>query len=213
MSCGINLQCDQLSYCDDYENKCKPCQDICPDSDLTECLTSCPHFISNILHSPQRVQPNQLTVLTIMVTLTVIMTSVVMVLLGILVMMKMKKKRRLIKKINPSVLFTVDKEKLDLSETKMKPLSAKDLGRREKQEIGSMRTMVTQISNESSNTSDNFPSGPLRNSGSLTSRSKRLPSEDCVPNFDRFNPGLNPTSEMSDRDPGVSPLRQYCEVV
>ena len=40
-------------------------------------------------------------------------------------MMKMKKKRRLIKKINPSVLFTVDKEKLDLSETKMKPLSAK----------------------------------------------------------------------------------------
>ena len=40
-------------------------------------------------------------------------------------MMKMKKKRRLIKKINPSVLFTVDQNKIDLSETKMKPLSAK----------------------------------------------------------------------------------------
>jgi len=172
MSCS--QQCDTLlSYCDDYENKCKPCEDICHGSDLTECLSSCPHYI---LYSAQRLQAPQLTVLTIMVTLTVIMTSVVMVLLGILVMMKMKKKRRLIKKINPSVLFTVDQNKIDLSETKMKPLSAKDLGKREKQEIGSLSTMVTQISNDS-NSSENFHSGPMRNSGSLTSRSKRLPSE------------------------------------
>ena len=59
------------------------------------------------------------------VALTAVMTCVIMVLLIALFLMKMKKRKRLAKKINPSVLFTVDKEKLDISETKMEPLSAK----------------------------------------------------------------------------------------
>lgn len=59
------------------------------------------------------------------VALTAVMTCVIMVLLIALFLMKMKKRKRLAKKINPSVLFTVDKEKIDLSETKMEPLSAK----------------------------------------------------------------------------------------
>ena len=59
------------------------------------------------------------------VALTAVMTCVIMVLLMFLMFLKMKKRKRLAKKINPSVLFTVDKEKIDLSETKMKPLSAK----------------------------------------------------------------------------------------
>jgi len=131
-------------------------------------------------------------------------------------MMKMKKRRRLSKKINPSVVFTVDQENIDLSENKMKQLSAKELGKREKQDIMSLSTMVTQISNESSNHSEHFPSDTIRNSrnsGSLNSRTKRLPSEDYVPNFGRFNPGLDPTSEMSPRTRDFNPTRQYCEVV
>merc|ERR1711941_79990 len=107
-----------------------------------------------------------------------------------LMFLKMKKRKRLAKKINPSVLFTVDKEKIDLSETKMEPLSAKELVKGERQESQDMNrsinTMMTQLSNNSSNHSENFPTGPMRNSktsASLNKRTKRLPSEDCVPNF------------------------------
>jgi len=206
-------QCDHLSYCDDYENKCKPCSDICSSGELSDCSTSCPHYILH-LYSAQKLQPSQLNVLTIMVTLTALMTCVVMVLLVILMMMKMKKRRRLGKKINPSVVFTVDQEKIDMSDTKMKPLSVKELRKREKQD--SLSTMVTQISNESSNHSENFTSDALRNSrnsGSLNSRTKRLPSEDYVPNFGRFNPGLDPTAEMSPREHDSNTSRRYCEVV
>ena len=53
------------------------------------------------------------------------MTSVVMVILIFFMFLKMKKRKRLAKKINPSVLFNVDREKIDLSETKMEKLSAK----------------------------------------------------------------------------------------
>jgi len=219
-----SLQCDELSYCDNFENKCKPCEEICSEgSDLSDCRTYCHHYLTNIVHlySSHKLQPDQLHVLTIMVALTAVMTCVIMVLLIALFLMKMKKRKRLAKKINPSVLFTVDKEKLDISETKMEPLSAKELvkgERQESQEINrSINTMMTQLSNNSSNHSENFPTGPMRNSktsASLNNRTKRLPSEDCVPNFGRINPGLEPSlTEMSQRDPGFQPSRQYCEVV
>jgi len=217
-----SLQCDELSYCDNFENKCKPCEEICSEgSDLSDCRTYCHHYLTNIVHlySSHKLQPDQLHVLTIMVALTAVMTCVIMVLLIALFLMKMKKRKRLAKKINPSVLFTVDKEKLDLSETKMEPLSAKELvkgERQESQEINrSINTMMTQLSNNSSNHSENFPTGPMRNSktsASLNNRTKRLPSEDCVPNFGRINPGMDPT--VADlRDQGFHSSRQYCEVV
>ena len=59
------------------------------------------------------------------VALTAVMTSVIMVILVFFMFLKMKKRKRLAKKINPSVLFNVDREKIDLSETKMEKLSAK----------------------------------------------------------------------------------------
>jgi len=217
-----SLQCDELSYCDNFENKCKPCEEICSEgSDLSDCRTYCHHYLTNIVHlySSHKLQPDQLHVLTVMVALTAVMTSVIMVLLMSLMFLKMKKRKRLAKKINPNVLYTVDKEKIDLSKTKMEPLSAKELGkgeRQESQEINrSINTMMTQLSNNSSNHSENFPTGPMRNSktsASLNNRTKRLPSEDCVPNFGRINPGMDPT-EMSLRDQGFHPTRQYCEVV
>jgi len=216
-------QCDELSYCDNFENKCKPCEEICrEESDLSECRTSCRHYLTNIVHlySSHKLHPDQLHVLTIMVSLTAVMTCVIMVLLMFLMFLKMKKRKRLAKKINPSVLFTVDKEKIDLSETKMQPLSAKELAkgeRQESQEINrSINTMMTQLSNNSSNHSDSFPTGAMRNSKTsspLNNRTKRLPSEDCVPNFGRINPGMDPAAEMSLRDQGFHPTRQYCEVV
>jgi len=208
-----SLQCDELSFCDNFENKCKSCEDICTGgSDLSDCETHCRHYHNNIVH----LHPDQLHVLTIMVALTAVMTSVIMVLLIFLMFLKMKKRKRLAKKINPSILYSVDKEKI----TKMEPLSAKELvkgERQESQEINrSINTMMTQLSNNSSN-SENIPTGPMRNSktsASLNNRTKRLPSEDCVPNFGRINPGLEPSlTEMSQRDPGFQPSRQYCEVV
>jgi len=214
-----SLQCDELSYCDNFENKCKPCEEICSEgSDLSDCRSYCHHYLTNIVHlySSHKLQPDQLHVLTIMVALTAVMTCVIMALLMVLLMFKMKKRKRLAKKINPSVLFTVDKEKIDLSETKMEHLSAKELvkgERQESQEINrSINTIMTQLSNNSSNQSENFPTGPMRNSktsASLNNRTKRLPSEDCVPNFGRINPGMDPTL----RDQGFHPTRQYCEVV
>jgi len=210
-------QCDDMSYCDNFENKCKPCEEICrEESDLSDCRAYCRHYLTNIVHlySTHKLHPDQLHVLTIMVALTAVMTCVIMVLLMFLMFLKMKKRKRLAKKINPSVLFTVDKEKIDLSETKMKPLSAKELARGERQE--SVNTMMTQLSNNSSNQSDNLPTGPMRNSktsSSLNNRTKRLPSEDCVPSFGRINPGMDPAAEMSLREPGFQSNRQYCEVV
>jgi len=217
-------QCDELSFCDNFENKCKPCQDICREGiDLEDCRSSCPHYLANILHhySSHALQPDQLHVLTVMVALTAVMTSVVMVILIFFMFLKMKKRKRLAKKINPSVLFNVDREKIDLSETKMEKLSAKGLvkgERQESQEINrSINTMMTQLSNNSSNQSDNFPTGSMRNSktsASLNNRARRLPSEDCVPNFGRINPGLDPANtEMSPRDHSFHSSRQYCEVV
>jgi len=102
------------------------------------------------------------------------------------------KKKRVIKKVTPSVLYTVD-HKMGMKDTKMEPLSVKELEKtgEQSQDINrSMSTVVTQLSNDSSNHSENFPSGSVRQSkNSFNSRTKRLPSEDCVPK------------------------RQYCEVV
>jgi len=210
-------QCDHLSFCDDFENKCKPCEEVCrEESDLSECRAKCRPYLTNIVHlySSHKLHPDQLHVLTIMVALTAVMTCVVMILLMFLMFLKMKKRKRLAKKINPNVLFSVDKEKIDLNQTKMEPLSAKELVKGERQE--SINTMTTQLSNDSSNHSDNLPTGPMRNSktsSSLNSRTKRLPSEDCVPNFGRINPGMDSAADMSLRDQGFLSTRQYCEVV
>lgn len=213
-SSHCSQQCDQLSYCDDFENKCKPCSGICDDgSDLMDCRNSCAqyHYMHNIvdLYSAQRLQPSQLHVLTIMVTLTAIMTSVIMMLLLVLMRMKMKKKR-VIKKVTPSVLFTVDSQ-MDAKDTKMESLGIKELekpGQQNQDFNRSMSTVITQLSNDSSNHTENFTSGVMRQSrNSFNSRTKRLPSEDCVPNFEKYKPSLDPTKEMSPRE------RQFCEVV
>lgn len=218
---SCSSQCDQLSYCDDFENKCKPCSDVCSGPVESECLSSCGQYLHlhNIhhLHRAQELQPSQLHVLTIMVTLTAVMTSVVMVLLMVLMRMKMKKKKRLSKKINPSVLFTVDRDEIGQNQTNMESLSVNELGKKEKQSRDinrSISTMVTQISNDSSVPSEKFTSGSMRNTrNSFNSRTKRIPSEDCVPNFGIFNPGLDPKSEMSARAQDSHPQRQHCEMV
>jgi len=147
---------------------------------LSDCRAYCRPYLTNIVHlySSHKLHPDQLHVLTIMVALTAVMTCVIMILLMFLMFLKMKKRKRLAKKINPNVLFSVYKEKIDLSQTKMEPLSAKELAKGERQE--SINTMMTQLSNNSSNHSDNLPTGPMRNSktsASLNNRTKKLPSE------------------------------------
>ena len=59
-----------FSFCDNFENKCKPCEDICTEgSELSDCRTYCRHYLSNIVHlySSHSLHPDQLHVLTIMV--------------------------------------------------------------------------------------------------------------------------------------------------
>ena len=58
------------SYCDYFENKCKPCEEICSEgSDLVDCRSYCRHYLTNIVHlySSHKLHPDQLHVLTIMV--------------------------------------------------------------------------------------------------------------------------------------------------
>jgi len=83
-----------MSYCDNFENKCKPCEEICrEESDLSDCRAYCRHYLTNIVHlySTHKLHPDQLHVLTIMVALTAVMTCVIMVLLIFLMFLKMKK--------------------------------------------------------------------------------------------------------------------------
>ena len=59
-----------FSYCDSFENKCKPCDEICrEESDLSECRAQCRPYLTNIVHlySSHKLHPDQLHVLTIMV--------------------------------------------------------------------------------------------------------------------------------------------------
>merc|ERR1712004_954952 len=148
--------------------------------------------------------------LTIMVAVTAAMTSVVLIAVFCLITMKMSKaKRKLKKKVEPTSLFTVDKEKVDLdlrnsnnSSTSNRTLNtsasttdntmstlglgSNTTGAPSLRQGTSLQTMSTQLSDESQVNYglNNHPNYHNRRSGLQQSgrgpRTRRVPSEDCV---------------------------------
>ena len=149
------------------------------------------------------------------VAVIAVMTFLVLTILSLMIVMKLRKRRRLAKKILPSTLYSLDKDKVKILETSLETISARGLetGSRARANEGFVRspsTVVTQLSRE-----DSVPSGhthaPLEHPGSrrsLTisdkSQPRRLASED------RVNCGI---SQVPGGDSRVLTPRQYSEVV
>jgi len=182
--------------------------------DLGECGAKCPLYLHTVIHA-SKMEKTQLHHLTIMVAVIAVMTFLVLTILSLMIVMKLKKRRRLAKKILPSTLYSLDKDKVKILETSLETISARGLetGSRAQANEGYVRspsTVVTQLSRE-----DSVPSGPnhgpLEHPGSrrsLTmsdkSQPRRLASED------RVNCGI---SQVPGGDSRVLTPRQYSEVV
>ena len=100
-------------------------------------------------------EKDDLHTLTVMVALTAGMTSVVMIAVFMLIIMKLKKRNRIKKKILPSSVFTVEKEKVDI-DVSQRSLKEGDNSKLPGQTMvplktgTSMSTMITQLSQDSS---------------------------------------------------------------
>ena len=150
------------------------------------------------------------------VAVIAVMTFLVLTILSLMIVMKLRKRRRLAKKILPSTLYSLDKDKVKILDSRMEKISARGLETGSRANEGFVRspsTVVTQLSRE-----DSVPSGPItRPPGppdppssrrSLTmsdkSRPRRLASED------RVQCGI---SQVPGGDPRLLTPRQYSEVV
>jgi len=147
------------------------------------------------------------------VAVIAVMTFLVLTILSLMIVMKLRKRRRLAKKILPSTLYSLDKDKVKILNTHMETISARGLETGSRADEGFVRspsTVVTQLSRE-----DSVPSGPITrppdppgSRRSLTmsdqSRPRRLASED------RVQCGI---SQVPGADPSLLTPRQFSEVV
>jgi len=213
-SCSVS--CDSSSFCDSYENQCQPCSQLCEvTGDLGECGAKCPLYLHTVMHA-SRMEKNTLHHLTIMVAVIAVMTFLVLTILSLMIVIKLRKRRRLTKKILPITLYSLDKDKVKILDSRMETINARGLETGSRANEGFVRspsTVVTQLSRE-----DSVPSGPItRPPGppdppssrrSLTmgdqSRPRRLASED------RVQCGI---SQVPGGDPRFLTPRQYSEVV
>ena len=63
-----SIDLDLPSYCDTYENSCKPCSVVCEGGGgLEECSAECPDYFRSVIHS-HRMEAQQLHQLTVMVS-------------------------------------------------------------------------------------------------------------------------------------------------
>ena len=63
-----SIEPDLPSYCDTYENSCKPCSVVCEGGGgLEECSAECPDYFRSVIHS-HRMEAQQLHQLTVMVS-------------------------------------------------------------------------------------------------------------------------------------------------
>jgi len=215
-SCSVS--CDSSSFCDSYENQCQPCSQLCEvTGDLGECGAKCPLYLHTVIHA-SRMERSSLHHLTIMVAVIAVMTFLVLTILSLMIVMKLRKRRRLAKKILPSTLYSLDKDKVKILDTRMETISARGLETGSRANEGFVRspsTVVTQLSREDSVPSDGpitRPPGPPEPASgsrrSLTmsdqSRPRRLASEDRVQCSISQAPG---------GDPRLLTPRQYSEVV
>jgi len=208
-SAALSCPCSEpFSHCDEYENRCVSCKDICENQNtFADCQVDCPQYLQSVIFR-HTVEKADLQTLTVMVALTAAMTCVVMLALFVLITMKMKKKRRLRKKILPTSIFTVEKEKVDIDIQPKDTISdnlvikSSTLPSQVRPSLNpstSMSTMVTQLSQESS---IHIPSTDTATTGITNSRNtsgrfgktpRRLPSEDCIPEVGgRCNIAMSP---------------------
>merc|ERR1712013_401389 len=186
---------EPLFHCDEYEQRCLSCQDICEDqTKFADCNANCPQYLQTVIFQ-RTVQKDDLKTLTWMVALTAVMTCVGVMSMLMLIIMKMRKKRRLKKKILPTSVFTVDKGKVDIDMTKKNITSDSMVLKSEtlpvqRHSLAHGTSMNTQLSQESSKSSINLPSTDTTTTGLTSSRRlsgrygktpRRLPSEDCIP--------------------------------
>jgi len=214
-SCSVS--CDSSSFCDSYENQCQPCSQLCEvTGDLGECGAKCPLYLHTVIHA-SRMERSTLHHLTIMVAVIAVMTFLVLTILSLMIVMKLRKRRRLAKKILPSTLYSLDKDKVKILDTRMETISARGLETGSRANEGFVRspsTVVTQLSREDSVPSGHItrppgpPEPPPGSRRSLTlsdqSRPRRLASEDRVQCSISQAPG---------GDPRLLTPRQYSEVV
>jgi len=113
---GKRVCTDPTTYCDTFEDSCKSCIVLCEDgSQFEDCHLHCKDFLQSLITIHNTKERSDIQTLTIMVAVTAAMTSVVLIAVFCLITMKMSKaKKRLKKKVEPTSLFTVDKEKVEL---------------------------------------------------------------------------------------------------
>merc|ERR1719445_2910979 len=121
---------DPTTYCDTFEDSCKSCISLCEDaSQFEDCHLHCKDFLQSLITIHNTKERSDIQTLTIMVAVTAAMTSVVLIAVFCLITMKMSKTRRkLKKKVEPTSLFTVDKEKVDLNLRSSSSNTANNLG-------------------------------------------------------------------------------------
>jgi len=230
-SSSAELSCpcrDPFSHCDEFENRCVACKDICEiKSRFADCQEYCPQYLQTVIFR-HTVQKDDLKTLTVMVALTAAMTCVVMLAVFVLISMKMKKKNRSRKKILPTSVFTVEKEKVDIDLGQKdtisdnlvikgstanlpthRPSFIHGTSMNTVNTMNTLDTMVTQLSQESSfsQPSTDKAAPALTNSRRASGRHgktpRRLPSEDCIPEVGgRCNIAMSPV-------PGDQRGREY----
>jgi hypothetical protein len=127
---GKRVCTDPTTYCDTFEDSCKSCISLCEDaSQFEDCHLHCKDFLQSLITIHNTKERSDIQTLTIMVAVTAAMTSVVLIAVFCLITMKMSKaKRRLKKKVEPTSLFTVDKEKVELDLRSSSNNTANNLG-------------------------------------------------------------------------------------
>jgi len=201
--------CDSSSYCDSYENRCHPCSQLCEvTGELGECREQCPLYLHTVMHASM-VESDQLRHLTIMVAIIAVMTCLVLILLTMMMVMKLRKRKRLAKKVLPSTLYSLDKDRVKIMEPGLETISARHLDRDNQGFVRSPSTVVTQLSREDSvppaAPRPPVPVIPPGSRTSLNSLNRRLPSED------RVNSGISQVPGGGDSS--LATPRQYSEVV
>jgi len=202
ISSSISSSCpcsDPFSHCDTFENKCLSCKDICENEATNEdCKAYCSHYLQSVFYI-HKMEKDDLHTLTVMVALTAGMTSVVMIAVFMLIIMKLKKRNRIKKKILPSSVFTVEKEKVDI-DVSQRSLKEGDNSKLPGQTMvplktgTSMSTMITQLSQDSSILQNQSINNNLRRSFDGYSK-RRQPSEDCIPESGgQFHLSMSPDS-------------------
>jgi hypothetical protein len=139
---------------------------VCEDASLfQDCHTYCKDYLQQVIVMHTTKERSDIHTLTVMVAVTAAMTSIVLIAVFCLITMKVNKKRsRLRKKVEPSSLFTVEREKVELG--LVNPSGPPPL-----RPGTSLQTVSTQLSNET----------VLSTAGLAGPRgSRRAPSEDCV---------------------------------